>query len=140
MVVEDERELAAPLAYGLDKDRYRAVFASDGQAGLDAARASKPNLILLNLMSPDMSGTEVCRALKSHRETANIPVVIMTAKGEEIDRVVGFEVGVDACVVTPSSVRELLLRVRAVLRRSSARDVEPVAAAASVYGPPDGRQ
>ena len=133
LVVEDERDLAATLEYSLDKDGYRAVLAYDGQSGLEAARASKPSLILLDLMLPDMSGTEVCRELKSHRETADIPVVIITAKGEEIDRVVGFELGADDYVVKPFSVRELLLRVRAILRRS--QTPTPVESGELVYGP-----
>jgi two-component system phosphate regulon response regulator PhoB len=89
-----------------------------GQEGIRLAREQRPELMLLDLMLPDVSGIEVCRALKENPATKGIPVLMVTARGEEIDRVVGFEIGADDYVVKPFSVRELLLRVQAVLRRS----------------------
>jgi two-component system, OmpR family, phosphate regulon response regulator PhoB len=118
LIIEDERDLAELVAFNLEKEGFNPVVASDGVAGLDEAARLIPDLILLDLMLPRMHGTEVCKLLKKSEKTAKIPVIMMTAKGEEIDKVVGFEVGADDYVVKPFSVRELLLRVRAVLRRA----------------------
>lgn len=118
LIIEDENDLAELIAYHLEKEGYRPLIAGDGSSGLSEARDRKPDLILLDLMLPGMMGTEVCRLLKAGAATASIPVIMLTAKGEEIDRVVGFEVGADDYVVKPFSTRELMLRVRAVLRRS----------------------
>ena len=118
LVVEDERDLAELVAFNLEKEGYRTIVANDGIAGLEAAKSAAPDLVLLDLMLPGIPGTELCRLLKQHEKTAAIPVIMLTAKGEEIDRVVGFEVGADDYVVKPFSTRELLLRIRAVLRRN----------------------
>src|SRR6185503_15100047 len=118
LVIEDERDLQQVLAYNLRQAGHDVVTASGGQEGLRLARESTPDLVLLDLMLPDLPGTEVCRALKREPATQGIAVVMVTAKGEEIDRVVGFELGADDYVVKPFSVRELLLRVQAILRRS----------------------
>jgi len=125
LVIEDEKDLADLVAFHLEKEGYRAVKALDGVAGLEAARDGDPDLILLDLMLPGMSGSDVCRALKGNPKTAAIPVILLTAKGEEIDRVVGFEIGADDYVVKPFSTRELLLRIRAVLRRSHPETAVP---------------
>lgn len=117
LIIEDEQDVAELLSFNLQKEGFRAVTAPDGLAGLDAARSEHPDLILLDLMLPGLGGMDVCKALKSGAKTALIPVVLLTAKGEEIDRVVGFELGADDYVVKPFSIRELLLRVKAVLRR-----------------------
>jgi two-component system, OmpR family, phosphate regulon response regulator PhoB len=118
LVVEDEKDLADLISFHLEKEGYRAIKALDGVAGLEAAQGSPPDLILLDLMLPGMSGSDVCRTLKGNPKTAAIPIILLTAKGEEIDRVVGFEIGADDYVVKPFSTRELLLRIRAVLRRA----------------------
>ena len=120
LIIEDERDLAELLSFNLEKEGYRALLAHDGPSGLDKAREFCPDLVLLDLMLPGMSGTEVCKGLKGGDRTSRIPVIMLTAKGEEIDRVVGFEVGADDYVLKPFSTRELLLRVKAVMRRSSA--------------------
>lgn len=118
LIVEDEKDLARSLEYNLDKEGFQTRCAYDGASALESARKSPcPDLVLLDLMLPDISGTEVCREMKSDSRTKNIPVIMVTAKGSEIDRVVGFELGVDDYVVKPFSVRELLLRIKAVLRR-----------------------
>ncbi len=119
LVIEDEKDLAELVAFNLEKEGYRALLATDGVLGLEKARDATPDLILLDLMLPGMSGTEVCKALKGDGKTARIPVIMLTARGEEIDRVVGFEVGADDYVLKPFSTRELLLRVKAVLRRAA---------------------
>ena len=117
LIIEDERDLAGLVAFNLEKEGYRCVIASDGIQGLEMARQHNPDLILLDLMLPGMLGTELCKLLKKAENTAQIPVIMLTAKGEEIDKVVGFEVGADDYVVKPFSIRELILRVKAVLRR-----------------------
>jgi len=132
LVVEDERDLAELIAFHLEKEGFRPVVVHDGQAALEEARSAKPDLVLLDLMLPGMMGTEVCRLLKGSPETAGVPVVMLTAKGEEIDRVVGFEMGADDYVVKPFSTRELMLRVRAVLRRSGEK---PAQGAVLTIGP-----
>ena len=119
LIVEDERDLAELIAFNLEKEGYRTLLAEDGPSGLSQARSELPDLILLDLMLPGMMGTDLCRQLKSGERTAAIPVIMLTAKGEEIDRVVGFEVGADDYVVKPFSTRELVLRIRAVLRRGT---------------------
>ena len=117
LVVEDEHDLRQVLEYNLRQSGHEVLLAGTGKEGLDLAREHRPDLVLLDLMLPDLPGTEVCRTLKEHPTTRSIAVVMVTARGEEIDRVVGFELGADDYVVKPFSVRELLLRVHAVLRR-----------------------
>jgi two-component system, OmpR family, phosphate regulon response regulator PhoB len=118
LVIEDERDLLDLIAYNLEKEGYRVLTADDGTSGLESARSAMPDLIILDLMLPGIMGTEICKTLKKSEKTMAIPIVMLTAKGEEIDRVVGFEVGADDYVVKPFSNRELLLRIRAVLRRT----------------------
>ncbi len=118
LIIEDEKDLAELVAFNLGKEGYQTIIAADGAAGLEAARSNSPDLILLDLMLPGMQGTEICKILKHEEATANTPIIMLTAKGEEIDRVVGFEVGADDYVVKPFSTRELLLRIKAVLRRA----------------------
>ena len=119
LVVEDERDLAELLAYNLEKEGYQALVTGTGLEGLETARRELPDLMLLDLMLPGMMGTEVCSALRHSDKTRGIPVLMLTARGDEIDRVVGFEMGADDYIVKPFSMRELMLRIRAILRRSS---------------------
>jgi two-component system phosphate regulon response regulator PhoB len=125
LVIEDETDIRQVLDYNLKLAGHEVLDATHGQEGLNLAREHKPDLVLLDLMLPDVTGTEVCRALKDDAGTRGIPVVILTARGEEIDRVVGFELGADDYVTKPFSVRELLLRIRAVLRRGEAPPMPP---------------
>ena len=124
LVIEDEPDLLQVLEYNLTQAGHSVTCAARGALGLELARKDPPELILLDLMLPDVSGTDVCRMLKERPETKAIPVVMVTARGEEIDRVVGFELGADDYVVKPFSIRELLLRVQAILRRNK-REPEP---------------
>jgi len=117
LVIEDEKDIQQVLAYNLRKAGYEVHATTRGLEGLRLAREKRPDLVLLDLMLPDIDGTEVCRMLREDDATKEIAVLILTARGEEIDRVVGFEIGADDYVVKPFSVRELLLRIRAVLRR-----------------------
>ncbi len=117
LVIEDEADLQEILRYNLGQAGHEVRVASTGHEGLRLARAEAPEIVLLDLMLPDISGTEVCKALRKDPKTQHVNVVMITAKGEEIDRVVGFELGADDYVVKPFSMRELLLRMQSVLRR-----------------------
>ncbi|MFO7561614.1 MAG: response regulator transcription factor [Enhygromyxa sp.] len=120
LIVEDEQDLLDTLEFNLQREGYATRRAASGRAGLDAAALEPPpDMILLDLMLPDMPGTEVCRQLRASERTRMVPIIMLTARGDELDRVVGFEVGADDYVTKPFSVRELLLRIRAVLRRVS---------------------
>jgi two-component system phosphate regulon response regulator PhoB len=119
LVVDDERDLVATLEYNLEREGFATRSALTGQEALQlAAQEPVPDLVILDLMLPDIPGTDVCRRLRADERTRRVPVLMLTARGDEIDRVVGFEVGADDYVVKPFSVRELLLRVRAILRRA----------------------
>jgi two-component system phosphate regulon response regulator PhoB len=120
LVIEDEKDIQDVLEYNLRQAGHKVNLASTGQDGLRLAREKKPDLVLLDLMLPDISGTDVCKAMKQDATLRDVQVVILTAKGEEIDRVVGFEIGADDYVVKPFSVRELVLRIQAILRRTAA--------------------
>jgi two-component system phosphate regulon response regulator PhoB len=117
LIIEDEKDLADLLAFNLEKEGFITRCAFDGNDGLDAARSEHPDLVVLDLMLPGIMGTEVCKALRKDPRTARIPVLMVTAKSDEIDRVVGFEVGADDYIVKPFSMRELTLRIKAILRR-----------------------
>jgi two-component system phosphate regulon response regulator PhoB len=117
LVIEDERDLQKVLEFNLRQAGHEVLVAARGREGLQLAREHQPDLVLLDLMLPDLAGTEVCKALKQDPQTREIAVLMLTAKGEEVDRIVGFELGADDYVVKPFSVRELLLRIEAILRR-----------------------
>jgi two-component system phosphate regulon response regulator PhoB len=124
-VVDDEIDLVKILEYSLRKDGFDVHSFLTGQASLDQlSRDPLPDLVLLDLMLPDISGTEICRQIRTIPRTRHLPVIMLTAKGEEIDRVVGLELGADDYVVKPFNVRELLLRMRAVLRRVQRESVD----------------
>lgn len=118
LIVEDEPDIAEVLRYNLEKEGFRVEIAGRGEAGLESARREPvPDLILLDLMLPGMDGLEVMRALKREPATARVPIVMITARGEEVDRIVGLELGADDYVSKPFSPREVVLRAKAVLRR-----------------------
>jgi two-component system alkaline phosphatase synthesis response regulator PhoP len=125
LVVDDEPSVTDLLAYNLRKAQYDVLVAADGRQALKLAREANPDLILLDLMLPEVDGLDVCREL---RKSTAIPIIMITALGEETDRVVGLEVGADDYVTKPFSVRELLARVRAVLRRARPEDGQPAPA------------
>jgi two-component system phosphate regulon response regulator PhoB len=118
VVIEDEKDLQKVLEFNLRQAGHDVFMALRGREGLQLAREHRPDLVLLDLMLPDLAGTEVCKALKQDPSTRDTAVLMLTAKGEEVDRIVGFELGADDYVVKPFSVRELLLRIDAILRRS----------------------
>jgi two-component system phosphate regulon response regulator PhoB len=117
LVIEDERGLTEVLSYNLQREGYETAVAHDGQEGLRKAQTLLPDLILLDLMLPVMSGLEVCRELKAGERTRDIPIVMLTAKAEETDQVVGFSLGADDYVTKPFSVKVLLQRIKALQRR-----------------------
>jgi two-component system phosphate regulon response regulator PhoB len=118
LVVEDEPDLADAIAFALKKEGMRPIRAADGEAALATAREETPDLILLDLMLPGADGLEVCRRLRADEVTARIPIVMVTAKAEETDAVIGLGVGADDYVKKPFGLKELVARVRAVLRRA----------------------
>ena len=124
LLVEDDEEIAEPLLFGLRKEGCEVLHAADGSQGLALARSAQPDLILLDVMLPGIDGFRLCRLL---REESAVPIIMLTARGQELDRVMGLEIGADDYVVKPFSFRELLARVRATLRRRTLeRDMVPV--------------
>lgn len=119
VIVEDEKDLADVMEFNLRQAGFETAACRDGEEALALVARRTPDLVLLDLMLPGVSGMDVCRQLKSSPRTKDVPVIMVTARGEEIDRVVGFELGADDFVTKPFSVRELVLRVRAVLRRGA---------------------
>ncbi|MDD2850561.1 MAG: response regulator transcription factor [Desulfuromonadaceae bacterium] len=117
LIIEDEKDLADLLAFNLEKEGFVTTCIHDGKLGLERACSDIPDLILLDLMLPGMLGTDICKELRKDKRTAPVPIIMITAKGDEIDRVVGFEVGADDYIVKPFSMREVALRVKAVMRR-----------------------
>lgn len=118
LVVDDETVLVETIAYNLEQAGYQVVTVTDGTSALEAARYEVPDLIILDIMLPGTDGLEVCRRLRQESGTATTPIVMLTAKDDEIDKVVGLEVGADDYVTKPFGRRELLARVRALLRRA----------------------
>ncbi len=121
LIVDDEPDIVELLDYNLRQAGYTVVNARDGASALAAVRRQRPDLIVLDLMLPDIPGTEVCRRLRKEADTEAIPILMLTARAGEIDRVVGFEIGADDYVVKPFSPREIVLRVQALLRRARPR-------------------
>jgi DNA-binding response OmpR family regulator len=117
LVVDDEAVLVETIAYNLEQAGYQVITAADGTSALQAAQRETPDLVILDIMLPGMDGLEVCRQLRRENNTATTPIMMLTAKGDEIDKVVGLEVGADDYMTKPFGRRELLARVRALLRR-----------------------
>ena len=124
LVVEDEPDIRELVRYNLEQAGFGVLEANDGEAALALARSERPALIVLDLMLPEADGMEICRILRAQPETAKLPIVILTAKAGEVDRVLGLELGADDYVTKPFSPRELVARVRAVLRRFEASEIE----------------
>jgi len=118
LVVDDEPVLVETIAYNLQQAGYQVTTAVDGASALEAARRETPDLVILDILLPEMDGLEVCRQLRREHTTSTTPIMMLTAKGDEIDKVVGLEVGADDYVTKPFGRRELLARVRALLRRA----------------------
>ena len=122
LIVDDEADLLNLVDMNLRREGFKTVTAMTGREALEAAKRDRPRLVVLDLMLPDLSGTEVCRQLRADPDLADVAIIMLSAKGEEIDRVVGFEVGADDYVVKATfSMRELVLRIRSLLRRREAK-------------------
>jgi two-component system, OmpR family, phosphate regulon response regulator PhoB len=117
LIVEDEKNISKLIRYNLEKAEFETVSARSGEEALRILSKHEVNLVLLDIMLPGMDGLEVCRTIKQNKATARIPVIMLTAKGEEVDRVVGFEIGADDYITKPFSPRELVLRIKAILKR-----------------------
>ena len=130
MVVEDEPDIRELLTFHLERDGFQVARAGTGTEALRQVRLTPPDLVILDLMLPEIDGLEVCHRLRADPATATLPIIMLTAKGDEVDRIVGLEIGADDYIVKPFSPKEVIARVRAVLRRSRA----PVAGAPLVVG------
>ncbi|MGQ0633068.1 MAG: response regulator [Planctomycetaceae bacterium] len=122
LIIEDERSLVDVLSYNLKKEGYEVLAASDGQEGLRRAQTTLPDLIVLDLMLPVIEGLEVCRQLRSGARTKDIPILMLTARSEEVDEIVGFQMGADDYVTKPFKIKPLVQRIKALLRRKQAPD------------------
>lgn len=125
LIVEDEKDIVKMLDYNLKKEGFRTLSVHDGEDALDVANREHPDLVILDLMLPGIDGLEVCKALKKENKTASIPIIMLTAKGQESDKVIGLELGADDYVTKPFSPRELIARIKAVLRRMKEKDKLP---------------
>ncbi|HYO10327.1 MAG TPA: response regulator transcription factor [Tepidisphaeraceae bacterium] len=119
LVIDDEKDLLELVRYNLEKEHLDVITAADGASGLEIGLKHKPDLVLLDLMMPGMNGLEVCKQFRGDARTSRVPIIMLTAKAAETDKIVGLEMGADDYITKPFSVRELLARVRAVLRRTS---------------------
>jgi len=124
VLVEDEPDIAEVLRYNLEREGFRVEVEPRGDTALESIRRSPPDLVLLDLMLPGLDGLEIARALKRDESTAGLPIVMLTARGEEVDRIVGLELGADDYVAKPFSPREVVLRAKAVLRRTAGGQAE----------------
>ena len=121
LVVEDEPDIRKLVQYNLTQERFSVLEAEDGEQALKLLQREKPNLVILDLMLPGLSGMELCKLLRQRSETAKLPILMLTAKAGEADRIVGLEMGADDYLAKPFSPREMVARVRAILRRSEAK-------------------
>ena len=117
LVVEDERDLTTLMRYNLEKEGYRVLEARDGEEALMILNEENPDLVLLDWMLPQVSGIEVCRRIRSRADTRNLPIIMVTARGEEADRIRGLDTGADDYISKPFTIAELMARIRAVMRR-----------------------
>ena len=122
MLIEDEPDIRKTLEYNLSREGYGVISTSSLAEGRNSLESNSFSLILLDLMLPDGSGLDLCREIKSDKIFSSIPIIILTAKDDEVDKVVGFELGADDYVTKPFSVRELILRIKAVLKRSECKN------------------
>jgi two-component system phosphate regulon response regulator PhoB len=117
LIIEDDKNISKLLKYNLEKSGFETNIAYSGETALEILSRQQPNLIILDIMLPQMDGLEVCRILRQDSKLKHIPIVMLTAKGEEVDRIVGLELGADDYIVKPFSPREIILRIKAILRR-----------------------
>jgi two-component system alkaline phosphatase synthesis response regulator PhoP len=117
LIVDDEQHIVELLSYNLEKEGFSTVKAYDGEAAFGMVRSEKPALMILDIMMPKMNGFDVCKAIRRNPETVNLPIIMLTAKANEVDKIIGLEIGADDYVTKPFSIQELIARVRTILRR-----------------------
>ncbi len=122
LIIDDEKDIVQAIEYNLEKEGYKVSKSFDGLNGLDAAKKKIPDLIILDLMLPGMNGIELCKMLKSDSQTSSIPIIMLTAKSDESDKIVGLEIGADDYITKPFSIKELLARIKAVLKRYTLKE------------------
>ena len=118
-IVEDEPDIRETLAYNLSQEGFKVSEFSDAESCLDKIQKKKPDLLILDLMLPGMSGLDLCKQIRTDKSLQNLAIIMLTAKGEEVDRIIGFELGADDYVTKPFSVRELILRVKVILKKQN---------------------
>ena len=123
LIIDDEVDLRNLLEYNLRKEGYKVMTAQDGRTGIDQTLRERPDLIVLDIMMTIIDGLEVCKTLRNNSKTANIPILMLTAKAEETDKVIGLEIGADDYMVKPFGIRELLARIKALLRRKGREEI-----------------
>jgi phosphate regulon transcriptional regulator PhoB len=122
LIVEDEKDIADLITYNLEKEGFAPLRAYDGENAMALVESEKPDLMILDLMLPGIQGMDICRLIRKNPDTASLPIIMLTAKGEEIDKILGLEMGADDYITKPFSIRELIARIRAVLRRAEDRN------------------
>ena len=122
LIVDDEKDIADLISYNLEREGFTTIKALDGGKVLAVVKSQKPDLIILDLMLPGMNGLDICKAIRANPEIAHVPIIMLTAKGDEMDKIIGLEIGADDYITKPFSVKELVARVRTVLRRLQDRE------------------
>ncbi len=117
LVTDDEKDIVELISYNLEKEGFSILKAYDGEAALRLVQLHKPDLLILDLMLPSLSGIDVCKAIRNNPATASLPIIMVTAKADETDKIIGLEIGADDYITKPFSIKELIARVRAILRR-----------------------
>ena len=117
LIVDDEKDIVDLISYNLEKEKFSTIKAYDGETALKLVKTQKPDLMILDLMLPNVNGLDVCRAIRHNPETVGLPIIMLTAKSDEVDKIIGLEVGADDYVTKPFSIKELIARVRSILRR-----------------------
>jgi phosphate regulon transcriptional regulator PhoB len=121
IIVDDEKDIVDLISYNLEKEGFVTIKAYDGESALELAKARKPDLVVLDLMLPGIRGLEVCKFIRKNPATETLPIIMLTAKGDQVDKILGLEMGADDYITKPFNVKELIARIRAVLRRAEAR-------------------
>ena len=121
LIVDDEKDIVDLISYNLEKEGFVTIKAYDGESALDLVKSAKPDIVVLDLMLPGIRGLEVCKFIRKNPDTDALPIIMLTAKGEQVDKILGFEMGADDYITKPFNVRELIARIRAVLRRAEVR-------------------
>jgi two-component system alkaline phosphatase synthesis response regulator PhoP len=121
LIVDDEQDIVELISYNLEKEGFSTIKAYDGVSVFNIIATKKPDLLILDLMLPGMNGLDICKKIRANPATADLPIIMLTAKGDELDKIIGLEIGADDYITKPFSVKELVARVRTILRRSQDR-------------------